>query len=269
MDIFSKCTESSLRNIFCELEAFRRQSGFTVSYEKTTLYRIGSMRTSNAQLYGIDQVAWSNEDINVLGVTITHDQLVEKNYQTVIQKVKKVLGAWQNRGLSLIGKVQVINTLVASLFVYKMMVLPIIPPNIVKAVESQFREFLWNGKKAKIALNILQNPKSQGGLNLVHLLNRDKALKATWPQILDQEPEYAQIVYSILRCKSMKGNIWRCSLAPQDVHKLKIRNVFWEDVLKSWCEYNYYSDRRVENEIIWYNSRMQTGGKTFLLERLF
>ena len=77
------------------------------------------------------------------------------------------------------GKVQVLNTLVASLFVYKMMVLPIIPKKVIKNMENVMREFLWNGKKAKIALNILQNPKTQGGLNLVNLEKRDKALKVT------------------------------------------------------------------------------------------
>ena len=41
-DIFSLCTEKSIKTIFEELEKFKWQSGFTVSYEKTTVYRIGS-----------------------------------------------------------------------------------------------------------------------------------------------------------------------------------------------------------------------------------
>ena len=35
------------------------------------------------------------------------------------QKVRSILNSWKNRGLSLLGKVQVVNSLVASLFVYK------------------------------------------------------------------------------------------------------------------------------------------------------
>ena len=179
MDIFSDNKEESIKTILEELDRFKMQSGFTLSYEKTTLYRIGSLRFSNASMYNIDEVKWSKEDINVLGVTIAHDNLMEKNYTDIVDKVKKTLNAWNNRGLTLLGKVQVINTLVASLFVYKMMVLPTISKKIIKNVENQMRDFIWNGKKAKIALKTLQNSKREGGLGLVNLGNKDIALKAT------------------------------------------------------------------------------------------
>ena len=132
MDIFSICNEKSLKALHSELQGFHSQSGFTVSYEKTTMYRIGSLRHPCAEMYSMNQFVWSNQDINVLGVTITHDNLVYKNYDTLCEKTKQVLNAWYNRGLTLIGKVQVVNALVASQFVYKMMVLPIIPPIIIK-----------------------------------------------------------------------------------------------------------------------------------------
>ena len=54
------------------------KSGFTVSYEKTTLYRIGSLRHSSATLYSMQEYAWSNQDISVLGVTMAHKDLLEK-----------------------------------------------------------------------------------------------------------------------------------------------------------------------------------------------
>ena len=267
MDIFSKCTEQSIRAIFNELDAFRKQSGFTVSYDKTTLYRIGSLRHSDAQLYNMSQYAWSNKDIKVLGVTISHENLVEKNYQDITQKVRTTLNAWHNRGLSLLGKIQVVNTLVASLFVYKMMVLPCIPKNIVKNIDNIIREFLWGGKKSKIAYAILQNPKTEGGLNLVNLSNKDKALKSTWPQILSQETDYAEIVYHALKCSIMKEDIWRCRILPEDVQNLPISNTFWKDVLASWSEFNSYYQPRIDNQYIWYNSKIRVKNKPFLLGR--
>ena len=206
MDVFSLCLEKSIKAIYNELECFRLQSGFTVSYEKTTLYRIGSLRHASAQMYNISEFAWSNKDINVLGITIAHEEIVQKNYVPIIEKAKNVLNSWQHRGLTLMGKVQVVNTLVASLFVYKMMVLPCIPQYVVKWMENVIRKFLWNGKKAKIAYRILQNPKKEGGLNLINLSNKDKALKATWPKILYQEQEYAQLVYGQMRMLVLGSN---------------------------------------------------------------
>ena len=263
MDIFSISTEKSIRAIFNELEGFRIQSGFTVSYEKTTLYRIGSLRHSDAQLYSMDEFVWSNKDIKVLGVTIAHEDIVEKNYSDIISKAEQTLKAWYNRGLSLIGKVQVINTLVASLFVYHMMVLPKIPQQVVRKMNNIFREFLWNGRKAKVSLEILQNPKNQGGLNLVNLTKKDVALKTTWPKILNQEEDYAKMVYGIMRCSKLEHDIWRCNLKQEDVQKLKIHSHFWEDVLESWGQYNYYNNKRIENQIIWYNSQVCIEGKPF------
>ena len=263
MDIFSMCTEQSISNIYSELEAFRLQSGFTVSYEKTTLYRIGSLRHSSAQKYTLDQFNWSKEDITVLGVTIAHEDLMEKNYNTIIDKVKKTLSAWHNRDLSLLAKVQVVNTLVASLFVYKMMVLPIIPNWVVKKVDNMIREYIWKGRKAKIAYPVLQLPKQEGGQNLVNLEARDRALKATWPQILAQEKEYENMVYGYLRCKDLGANIWRCNLHPKDIARFKIKNQFWKDVLLCWSQFNYHSPKREENQIIWYNSQITREGKPF------
>ena len=263
MDIFSLCKEASIKAIYQELENFYKQSGFTVSYDKTTMYRIGSLRHSNAIMYELDQFIWSNEDIEVLGVKIAHEDILYKNYCTITDKAKEILGAWSNRGLSLLGKVQVVNTLVASLYVYKMMVLPMVPDNIIKNTYNLIRNFLWNGKKAKIALNILQNPVKSGGLNLVNLRNREMALKATWPQILHQEAEYANMVYGTLGVSNLGEIIWKCSLLPEDVKFLRVNEPFWADVLKAWAHYNSLANFSIENQIIWYNSRLRIKGKPF------
>ena len=269
MDIFSLCKEETLRKIFNELESFRLQSGFTVSYDKTTLYRIGSLRFSNAQLYNMDQYVWSKEDINVLGVTIAHEEIVSKNYSSLIQKAKKTLNSWENRGLSLFGKVQVINTLIASLFVHKMMVLPFMPQNTIKTLDNIFRDFIWDGKKSKIAYAILQNSKSEGGVDLVNLRNKEIALKATWPFILKGEEEYAQIAYHMMRVSSLGENIWRCRISEDDVKQLKIKNTFWENVLTSWSKFNYHKDFRVENQILWYNSCIKIDKKIFFWKNMY
>ena len=137
MDIYSLNSEKSIKAVYEELDKFKYQSGFTVSYDKTTMYRIGYLRFSDAQLYGMSEAVWSNQDITVLGVTITHQDIISKNYMPIIDKVKKTLDAWYNRGLSLIGKIQVVNMLIASLFVYKMMVLPLIPKHILKVVDTK------------------------------------------------------------------------------------------------------------------------------------
>ena len=56
----------------------------------------------------------------------------------------------------------------------------------------------------------------------------------------------------------------RVNISPEDVGKLKIQSEFWKDVLKAWSMYNYYTNYRIENQIVWYNSRLRIGGKPIL-----
>ena len=141
------------------------------------------------------------------------------------------------------------------------MVLPQIPSAVVKKIDDLIREYLWGGKKAKIAYSILQNPKKEGGLNLVNLVKKDKSLKATWPRILSMESEYASLVYKNMRISGLDSDIWRCNLEAKDIKSLKLQDTFWEDVLLSWSEYNSYRNKRVENQLIWYNSQIRVENK--------
>ena len=76
--------------------------------------------------------------------------------------------------------------------------------------------------------------------------------------------EYARMVYGIMGCSVIAENIWRCSLAPEDVKTLRINNKFWEDVLFSWCSYSCFYNSRWENQIIWYNSKIKVANKTIM-----
>ena len=71
-----------------------------------------------------------------------------------MRQAKEITENWANRRLSLVGKVQVINTLIASLFVYKMMVLPRIPDSLIAQMNEIFNKFIWAGHKPKIDITV-------------------------------------------------------------------------------------------------------------------
>ena len=101
------------------------------------------MKTARAELYTASEMDWNNESLNILGVEVASDpQTIEKNYEQLLTKSASVLSAWENRSLSLCGKVNVTNTLVSSLFVYRMMVLPSLPIKIEKQLDDMME---WNG----------------------------------------------------------------------------------------------------------------------------
>ena len=215
MDIFSLYEEKNINAILETLEKFKNHSGFTINYDKTQIYRIGSLYKTDAKLITQKVMQWTNEPIICLGVKImpVNENLCENNYEPVIGKIKGILQLWRQRQLSLIGKVQVVNTLIASLFVYKMLTLPTISEEIVKKVEDMILKFIWNGHKPKISLKTLQASKTCGGLKLIDLRKRDAALKTTWPGILTTDNKLSQIVYLDIGCV-LNEQIWRCNLEP-------------------------------------------------------
>ena len=150
MNIASLYDQENIQRIFAQLERFRTCTGFTLSYEKTSIYRMGSLYKSNAKLITQSDVSWTNDPITILGIKVGHDEKITNiNYSPVIDKVKEITSSWNNRSLSLYGKVMVINTLIASLFIYKMTVLEAIPTSIVNKFNDIINDFLWSGKNQR------------------------------------------------------------------------------------------------------------------------
>ena len=80
------------------------------------------------------------------------------------------------------GKVVLLNSLISSLFVYKMTVLPSMPKKCVENIEKIVHEFLWENSGNKISLRILKGRKDMGGLRLFDIKAKEKSLKFMWIQ---------------------------------------------------------------------------------------
>ena len=222
LDVALTGGEESLNETLTEINNFYHNTGLALNYDKTTIYRLGSLKKTNAKWYTKNNVNWTSETIKVLGIDVYHSRtdLISKNYDPIVTKIKGTLRAWAGRSLSLIGKITVINTLVASLFVYKMFVLPTISSKIVKQVEDIISKFIWKNRKPKITLRILQNSKLTGGLGLVDLRKKDVSIKCNWIKILQEDESIAAIAYGVLN-KKMREDIWRCNIHYTDIERIQ------------------------------------------------
>ena len=61
-----------------------------------------------------------------------------------------------------------LNALIGSLFIYKAQVLSGIPKNLETKLNRILENFIWNGRKPKIRLDMLQSNQKQGGLGWCH-----------------------------------------------------------------------------------------------------
>ena len=96
--------------------------------------RIGSCTGSNAKLYSKLPLLWSDGPINILGVNIfpNIEKTVNCNYEQILDKIENLSKIWGSRSLSIIGKIQIVNTLFVSQFIYKLQCLPSPNKNVIE-----------------------------------------------------------------------------------------------------------------------------------------
>ena len=237
--------------------------GLKVSYEKTTIYRVGSLRDSEAELYTQKNFKWSNEAIETLGLSISNDGTPSSdNYDRVLNKLECVCNKWENRTATLFGKVLLVNTLMGSLFVYSMSTMLSLTKEQIKIIEKRITRFIWNDKRPKIALSTLQKLKYQGGVRLVNLNAKQKALKISWIFRLDSDAFIAECAYKALS-STLRNLIWRCNLKKVHCRTIIKNDSFWRQMLEAWAEINYHevlTVNQVVNELIWGNSKITREG---------
>ena len=257
LDLFLEYNEGNLREVLNVFQEFQKNTGFALSYDKTTLYRIGSLKKSQAKLYCGEQFKWTGDSINVLGVSIHQNttDLIRHNIDPIISKCEQTLNKWSNRTLSLYGKIQVINSLIASQLVYKLSVLPELPETYVKRLNELSEKFLWNGHRPKIPISVLQAMPEEGGLKLVNFKTKDVSLKVSWVHMLMRGMYPKEFTYHIIH-KGMGEMIWCANLCENDVQYLKIQNDFWRSVVKGWCKYHFCAENSGD-ECLWFNSKIR------------
>ena len=266
---FSKDSWDATMLIF---DKFQKNSGMRINYDKTTVYRLGSIHKTNARFYSKKKINWTSDPVNILGIWVSYnnDEVFKLNIDPLVKRAENVLNLWRVRGLSLLGKVLVVNTLVASLFIYWLTVLPLLPTKYLTKVKKLCKGFIWNQGKAKIDSKILTFPKLLGGAGLMHLQNKDIALKAQWVFKLKNNESLKERAYDAL------GNIfgdclWYAQLDYCDLAKMFSLQSFWGDVLLAWnkiSKMSCNSSEEIMAQPILLNSEIRIENKPCFIQAL-
>ena len=267
---FDQRTWSEVEQIFAR---FQKMSGMLINYEKTSVYRLGSLRNSNAKFYSQKQMTWSNKPIKVLGLVVSMNQqeVYDNNIKPILAKIESILKLWAIRGLSLFGKIQVLNSLIASLFVYPLAVTKMLSTKDLAWLDSKINNFLWNERRPKIPLNILRGLKANGGAGLVNIGARDCALKLQWISKLFNNYEIKNLAYAMLD-NPLGDELWNCNMRPEHVNKCFNAENFWTQCLFCWASLNTEQPLGPEeamNEILWYNSNICINSKPVFYKEMF
>ena len=98
----------------------------TINFSKSEILRLGSITYSDAEIELGEKWMGKNDNISILGITISTDlaQLTKINLDPILVKIKNLIKIWSWRQLTLYGKICIINSLLASQLIYRLTVLP-------------------------------------------------------------------------------------------------------------------------------------------------
>ena len=174
-------SEESFLESLKVIDYFGNISGLRLNSKKTEALWIGASADWDFKLCPQKDFKWPKKKVRALGVWLSTDPdvTISLNYKDKIEKTKLILGCWKLRRLSLLGKITVLKSLIASQLVY---IFSPLETNhaAIRDINVMFYNFLWNGKGDKIKRNIMINDYSEGGLKMIDIASFNRSLKATW-----------------------------------------------------------------------------------------
>ena len=101
------------------------------------------------------------------------------NFNAIRTDRRAILNLWKQRFLSLAGKIQIFKSLLASKPVY-VATMKHLPLEILDDLQSMHKDFIWDGKQAKIKCCTLTVDYIHSRLNNVDLVSEFTSLKFIW-----------------------------------------------------------------------------------------
>ena len=174
-------SEKSVSEALKILQSFEKVSGLRLNSKKAEALWIGSCAGKSEKLHPEKNFNWQNTKVKALGVWLSTDPEITAKLNCVekMEKMRNCLGCWTVGRLSLIGKITVLKSLVASQVIHLLSPLQI-NSQIIKQINDLFFDFLWNSKGDKIKRNIITQNYGNGGLRMIDIKSFNKALKRLW-----------------------------------------------------------------------------------------
>ena len=169
---------TSLKELFVTLNKFEKATNARVNKNKTKALWVGKWI---GRLDKPLNLSWTSDHVKFLGIYIGNKVgangskfLSEMNYADQIEKIKNKITYWKGKGISLCGRVRVMNILILSRLWYRTNILNVSSVSL-KKIESMVRDYIWEDKKgARVRQGVLQLEYDMGGLQLVDISVKTK-----------------------------------------------------------------------------------------------
>ena len=171
---------SSVKRVKYIFEEFEKVSGLKVNTGKTNSVWMGKENEKPQEPVFGNIV----NEIKILGVHYTRNVKLKEdlNYKEILSKIKRLLGWWKQRDLTLFGKVHLLKTYALSKFNYVSSLI-VVPKWVILEVEKLSFEFLWNGKD-RVKRNVMYQNYDDGGIRMTNYTLFVKTQRIMWLKCL-------------------------------------------------------------------------------------
>ena len=181
------------------------------------------------------------KEIKILGLYFGDKAATEKNFLLPEIKFKKTLNLWKQRNLSIKGRKIVVNQLATSKLNYPAHIF-VRPPNLVKSITQAIINFVANGKKTKVASHMLYLPVELGGMSLIDIDRRFRALRLNWISRYYKSPQsekwiiLATYFLDKFRSSNLGINVFKTFIEAKRDKLSKVRP-FYKTLLQDWTSF--------------------------------
>ena len=164
---------NSIIELMNELNIFSNISGLKPNKIKCEIEGIGVLNGIQVALCGMKCVNLNNETVKILGVHFSYNKNLEQNkiFSGHILKIESILNIWRIRQSTLEGRITLFKSLAISKVVHLLLITEL-RNNTIDFMYKIQKNFIWQGKKAKIKHSTLCNEYENGGLKNVDLRNK-------------------------------------------------------------------------------------------------
>ena len=250
------------------IEEFSKASGLYLNLDKSQAMWLGKGKNKREPIGEILTV----DKIKVLGIWFSaRRNCTSDNVEPIVKKIDNTINVWNQRSLTIKGRITVTRALIASQFVYMSSCVEM-PKKAIRSIQSKIMRFVWRGRPPKVSKDILVQDIEQGGLKLVDVEVFIQSLTSLWIRRMfnDRVSSWRKILQGRIG-KLELCDLIRSSLCKGEIKKLRIP-AFYQNVLKQFQSYNCRPLNQVANvqrEIIWYNRSVRMQGKSVFLYGLY
>ena len=263
----------SLKHGLETIKSFCSHAGSKINISKTECILLGSLKNT---FNDIDRIKVNTSYIKCLGVYIGHDknECYNKNWMKVYDNMEKLFESWKKRKLTIFGKCCVVNTLAISKLIYLGTILNFPVDDFLKKINRLIFNFIWN-KTDRIKRNSLIAPTIEGGIGIIDIETKLKALKASWVNRLVDKNSINRIFVNCLLKDNNLSIEYVLKASETDMNDFKMIHVlprFYQEIVscfnfcKSKKPMHQYSSNEILHEPIWNNTIFKYRNKTLFFD---